>query len=73
VPIGTRVSRAGSKVAGFAVAPRPVAGSFQGLVILPSPLVSITAGHQPCDACSSLVASYFLVSIHPNASRSPLK
>ena len=32
-------------------------GSFQGLVMAPSPLVSMTVGHHPWAACSSPVRS----------------
>ena len=47
-----RVSSAGS----ISTSPRRF-GSFHGLVITPSPLVSMTVGHQPCDAISSPLRS----------------
>ncbi len=40
-------------------------GTFHGFVILPSPLVSTTCGHQPCAACSSPVRSYSRVLTQP--------
>ena len=64
-----RVSSAGSC---SATAP-PRAGSFHGLVTTPSPLVSSTVGHQPCDACSSPVSSYIFVSSQPMTCPPPLK
>src|ERR1700733_7056620 len=39
--------------------------TLNGLVILPSPLVSSTWPHQPTAFCSSWVSSYTLVSIQP--------
>ena len=41
-------------------------------VIVPSPFVSSTAGHQPCDACSSPVSSNVRVLIHPTTLFIPL-
>ena len=62
-----RVSRTGS------ISTSPLKfGSFHGFVIRPSPLVSITVGHQPCDACSSPVSSYSRVFNQPIASVEPL-
>ena len=60
---GMRVSRAGS-----AASP----GSFHGRVMRPSPLVSITVGHHPCDARSSPVSSNCCVSSQPTTFGSPL-
>ena len=62
-----RVSSAGS------ISTSPCAfGSFHGLVMRPSPFVSITVGHQPWAACSSPVWSYSRVFSQPTASVEPL-
>ena len=47
-------------------------GSFHGLVIAPSPLVSMTIGHHPWEARSSPVSSNTCVSSHPTTFESPL-
>ena len=63
------MSSAGSKVASWSRR----AGSFHGRVILPSPLVSMTVGHQPWEARSSPVSSYIFTSSQPMTSPPPLK
>ncbi|PYR39061.1 MAG: hypothetical protein DMF90_01165 [Acidobacteria bacterium] len=47
-------------------------GSFHGRVILPSPFVSRTVGHQPCEARSSPPWSNFFVFNQPMTLVSPL-
>ena len=47
-------------------------GSFHGVAINPSPLVSSTVGHQPCDARWSPVSSYIFVFSLPTTSVEPL-